>query len=98
MVELHDGAVAETIAMDAPYPLPAHDRVVLPFRLRDGAAVTLRLVNALGQEVRRLKDGEFVDAGSHAVSVPVADLPAGHYLFELRDTGRRVVRTLVVRR
>lgn len=98
LVELHDGAVAETIAMDAPYPLPANDRVVLPFRLRDGAAVTLRLVNALGQEVRRLKDGEFVDAGSHAVSVSVADLPSGHYLFELRDTGRRVVRTLVVRR
>lgn len=72
------------------FPNPAVDQlhVQLPATLRSGAATVLRVVNELGQEVRRLTTPTLP---GQTLTVPVNDLPAGPYYLSLFDGQERHV-------
>lgn len=82
--------------LGAPYPNPLSHTAAVPFTLAEPAAVTLRVVDALGRVVASLVDGEPFGAGAHEVRLDGLDLAPGTYALVL-DVGRdRWTRRLAV--
>lgn len=64
-------------------PQPANDAVTFSLALPTDAAVRLRLVNGLGDQVA-IPVNEHAAAGPHHYRIGTSTLPAGAYLYELR--------------
>ncbi|MDX1421253.1 MAG: T9SS type A sorting domain-containing protein, partial [Rubricoccaceae bacterium] len=71
-----------TLALAPSAPNPFRERTAIGYHLPEGAHVTLRVYNALGQEVARLVDGHQAP-GRHEVVFDARDVPAGIYLVRL---------------
>src|SRR5690606_8279713 len=63
-------------------PNPARGQASIRYSLPEAVHVTLRVYNALGQEVAVLAEAEQA-AGRHEVVFDAADLPAGVYFYRL---------------
>ncbi len=63
-------------------PNPAQDLVTVQFILPKAKRVSLKMFNALGQEVAQIIDAE-MGAGEHTVAVSTANLPLGSYFLRL---------------
>lgn len=78
------------------WPNPARDAAIIEYTLASRAAVSVRVTDVVGREVRRYEPGD-QESGRHAVTFDGAGLPAGVYLYEVRagsETARgRVVLT-----
>lgn len=75
--------VDETIALTA-FPNPANDQVVVRYALPAGASQgTLMVYNMQGQTVRQLQ----VSESEGTVTLQVADLPSGVYMYGLEAAG-----------
>jgi hypothetical protein len=85
------------LLLETPAPNPARDVATMQFRLARSGTVSLRVSDLLGRTVRVLIDGDFMDAGAHALPLPVQDLSAGMYLLELTGQGARTARMFAVR-
>jgi thiol-disulfide isomerase/thioredoxin len=77
------------------FPNPANDNVQINYTLTQGSAVTLQIVNPLGQLVRETHMGE-VATGEHTTNVSVADLEAGVYFFRLCTSEGIIARKVVI--
>ncbi len=62
-----------------PNPIAASGAATVSYRLNDNAPVSITLVNAIGETVRVLVNEPDAQAGSHSITMNVADLPAGTY-------------------
>jgi len=78
--EGHQASFPSPITQSTPNPF-SHSTEIR-FDLPEAAHVRLAIYNLLGQEVRRLVDGE-VGAGFHTVTFEAGDLPSGVYLYRL---------------
>lgn len=81
-----EGGAEGGLSLGPVAPNPVTGRARVPFRLAEGGAVTLRLVDVQGRTVRTLAEGPY-GAGAHAARLDAAGLAAGLYLLRL-DTPR----------
>ena len=65
------------------FPNPFNPTTVIRFSIPERVKVTLKVMNLLGEEVKRLIDGEFYDAGSYDVDFLDTGLPSGTYVYRL---------------
>jgi hypothetical protein len=72
---------ASTLQSVALYPNPATERTTLRFTQATSGATELVLLNQLGQVVNQ--QAQVLAAGAHSLELPVAQLPAGLYLYRL---------------
>jgi hypothetical protein len=83
-------------------PNPLRPATSIPFTLRAGADVQLRIYDASGRTVRSDDLGRF-DAGAHSITWNGDDLrgervPSGVYFYEVEAAGMRAARRLIVTR
>jgi hypothetical protein len=90
-----DGAAPLSFALEANYPNPFRDHTTIRFALPEASRVSLRLVDLLGREIRRIVDGER-PAGWHAVDLAADGLSSGVYLIEIEAGTFRARRSTVV--
>ncbi|OON65592.1 metallophosphoesterase [Hymenobacter sp. CRA2] len=78
------------------FPNPVQETATVEFFLPAATTVELRVLNALGQEIARLREGEQAP-GWHRASWPRNGLAAGVYYVQLRGSGfARVVRAVLL--
>jgi hypothetical protein len=68
------------------HPNPFNSETTVPFRLRDAGRVTLKVVDALGNEIAVLADGRYA-AGNHSVRFNASSLPSGVYIIRMKADG-----------
>ncbi|MDT8323122.1 MAG: T9SS type A sorting domain-containing protein [Bacteroidota bacterium] len=78
------------------YPNPVRDVTEIRFTLPRATSVTLTVSDALGREVRRLRDGIFTAAGAHRARFNAAGLPPGLYFYRLQAGGEVRTRKMVL--
>jgi mannose/cellobiose epimerase-like protein (N-acyl-D-glucosamine 2-epimerase family) len=67
------------------YPNPFNPRTKISWQLAEGSNVTLRIFNALGEEVVTLVDNDYQNAGMHSsLFIVNSALPSGVYFYRLR--------------
>ena len=65
------------------FPNPFNPSTVIRFSIPERVKVTMKVMNLLGEEVKRLIDGEFYDAGTYDVDFLDTGLPSGTYVYRL---------------
>lgn len=77
------------------YPNPFNPSTTISFGVPARGYVTMRVFNALGQEVALLQNGE-MDAGLHRVTFDAHALPSGTYWYTLQAGAFRATKQLVL--
>jgi len=77
------------------YPNPFNPSTKISFTLAKSAVTTLKVFNALGQEVATLVDG-LTPAGSHEVSFNASGLASGMYFYRLTSGTAQQMRQMVI--
>lgn len=75
--------VPEAFALSQNYPNPFNPSTTIRFALPNSGATTLKVYNALGEEIAVLASGQY-DAGSHAVVWDAGNQPSGIYFARLQ--------------
>ena len=65
------------------YPNPFNPSTLIRFSLPVGQKVTIRVMNLLGEEVARILDNEWKDAGNWEVDFVAENLPSGTYVYRI---------------
>jgi hypothetical protein len=67
------------------YPNPFNPNTKISWQLPEGSNVTLKIFNALGEEVATPVNNKYQDAGTHsALFIDNSSLPSGVYFFQLK--------------
>jgi flagellar hook assembly protein FlgD len=87
------------VELGASIPNPALSSTRIEYRVPSRGAVTLRLLDVAGREVRVLVQGD-VEAGRHEATWDGRDahgrtVPAGAYFYELTAGGERSTRQII---
>lgn len=92
-----EGAVhlPEQFSLHQNYPNPFNPTTTIRYELPHAARVSLRLFNAVGQEMMTLVDG-MENAGMHTVSVDAHALASGIYFYELKAGPFRSVKKMTL--
>lgn len=69
-------------ALDQNYPNPFNPSTVIKYALPFDSKVLIKIYNALGQDVKLLKD-EIISAGNYEVQFNSSNLPSGVYFYRL---------------
>lgn len=77
------------------YPNPTNGTARIQFELPAVTEISMRVMNAFGQEVAVLAEGEF-NAGSHVATIETADLATGVYFCQLLAGDQVLSKKLVV--
>ena len=93
--EVFDDDVPAGYALHQNYPNPFNPATTIAFELPASMHLTLKVYNAIGQEVSTLVDG-FLTAGSHQVRWDAQDLPSGSYLYRLESSAFTTSRLLTL--
>jgi hypothetical protein len=96
-VEIRNGAIPNSLRLDAPYPNPVQDVLVLPLFVPEDQHVSIRIMNMLGEEVLRVHARETFARGMHAISLQLGSLPTGQYMIEARSSQGYSVQPVSVR-
>jgi len=67
------------------YPNPFNPSTSIGFVLPISLNVSLKIYNAMGQEVMVFADNEFYPAGTHSFIFEGTDLPSGLYFYEFKS-------------
>lgn len=65
------------------YPNPFNPSTLIRFSLPVGQKVTIRVMNLLGEEVARILDDEWKDAGNWEVDFVAENIPSGTYVYRI---------------
>jgi hypothetical protein len=65
------------------YPNPFNPSTLIRFSLPVGQKVTIRVMNLLGEEVARIMDDEWKDAGNWEVDFVAENIPSGTYVYRI---------------
>ncbi len=85
----------ETFTLAQNYPNPFNPSTTIRYDLSRPAFVTLRIYNALGEQVATLVDEE-ISAGSHHAVFNAAGLPSGSYVYSLTVDGQTAARSMML--
>ena len=88
------GATTPSHALEPSYPNPFRAQTAIRYSLPEGAHVTLRVYDALGQEVAVLVDGP-QPAGRHDVIFDASRLSAGMYFYRLEAGAHTSTRSML---
>ena len=69
------------------YPNPFNPTTTIEFKLPEPGAVTLKVYNMLGQEVRILLNNEMMEDGEQSVEFDASGLPSGVYFYKITAQG-----------
>lgn len=72
------------------YPNPIVEQAVLEYELQQTETLSIRLVNAQGQVVQSLLEGQVQAAGAYRQPISLESLPTGAYFLVLDNGGERV--------
>jgi hypothetical protein len=81
--------------LNTPYPNPANDVAQVTFSVEAAAYTTIKLYDALGNEITTIQDG-FVSAGSHGLTVNTSALSSGAYYIVLSNGSESTTQMLNV--
>lgn len=87
--------IPQTIFVDQNYPNPFNPNTVIRYGLPSASDVTVRVYNALGQEVRTEFAGH-KSAGVHEFNFDAGDLSSGMYIYRVEATDLIVSKTMIV--
>ncbi len=65
------------------YPNPFNSQTKIRFSIPKSTQVSLRVYNALGEEVKTLLSEKYYDAGEYEVEFNASDLPSGIYFYKI---------------
>ncbi|MFZ1730111.1 MAG: T9SS type A sorting domain-containing protein [Bacteroidota bacterium] len=90
-VEIEPAGTTGTRTIPAPksaqlhpvHPNPFTSSTIISYTLPHAAPITMQVIDALGREVRRLRSGDFTEAGTHCIRFDAIGLPPGLYLIRL---------------
>lgn len=85
----------ERLTLRQNYPNPFNPSTVLEYGLPEAGPVRVSIYNALGMEVRRLRD-EVMEAGWHQVTFDGTDLSSGVYVAIVQTPGATQSRTMLL--
>lgn len=71
-------------ALKQNYPNPFNPSTTIKYSLPEEGLVTLKVFNALGEEVRTVVS-EFQDPGTYSVKFNASDLPSGIYFYKIKS-------------
>ncbi|MBK6911906.1 MAG: T9SS type A sorting domain-containing protein [bacterium] len=77
------------------YPNPFNPTTQIPFELKEGAEVSLKVFDLTGREVATLVNG-YQSAGSHTVSFDGSNLATGTYLYLMKVGDNQFSRTMIL--
>ena len=69
------------------YPNPFNPYTIFNFRLPISSSVTLKIYDALGQEVATLLNNQEMQAGEHSVTFDATNLSSGMYFYRIQTNG-----------
>ena len=84
-----------SIELSQNYPNPFNPTTSIAYQLARPGFVTLRVFNAMGEEVRTLVN-EKKDAGTNQVTFDAKDVPSGTYIYQLNVDGQIMQKKMVV--
>ena len=84
-----------TFHVDQNYPNPFNPSTRISYSLDQNSLVSLKLYNAIGEEVATLVKG-FQTSGIHDVTFDGTNLPTGVYLYRLEAGGSVATKRLVL--
>ena len=70
-------------SLEQNFPNPFNPTTAIRFSVPERVKVTLKVMNLLGEEVKRLIDGEYYEAGKYDVDFLAQGLPSGTYVYKL---------------
>ena len=82
-LDVHPSGGAAGYDLAQNFPNPFNPSTVIRFSIPERVKVTMKVMNLLGEEVKRLIDGEFYDAGTYDVDFLDTGLPSGTYVYRL---------------
>jgi uncharacterized lipoprotein YddW (UPF0748 family) len=82
-------------ALGQNYPNPFNPVTSIEYSVDHLSQVSLRVYNALGQEVSVLVDGQ-VPAGTHTARFDATEMPSGTYFYVLEAGGRTITRAMTL--
>ncbi len=92
------GSVPDDVSIEDVYPNPARNSASIVLGIPQEQRVSISIVDALGREVRRIRDGETLATGTHLMETMVADIPAGVYFLRVAHAGGTELKLLVISR
>ena len=90
-----DNSLPAAYELHQNYPNPFNPSTKIAFTLPHAAEVSIRVYNALGQEIAVLQQGRLT-AGSHAVEWQAGELSSGVYFYRLSAEGAQLTRKMVL--
>ena len=75
------------IELSQNFPNPFNPATTIKFQIPEKTRVTLKIIDALGREVKTLVDGEAA-AGIHKISFDGSSLSSGIYICQLTANGK----------
>jgi len=88
-------AVVNEFALEQNYPNPFNPSTTISFKLTATQFVTLKVFNALGEEVSTLVNGN-LNQGLHSVSFNANGLSSGFYIYRLESGNQVQVRKMML--
>lgn len=92
---IDNGAIPARFGLSQNFPNPFNPTTEIRFELDQSGRTTLKVFNAIGQQVATLVDGD-LPAGTHRVTFESSNLPAGIYLYQLEAGGRKEVHKMAL--
>jgi hypothetical protein len=93
--EVPSGELPTVYSLEQNYPNPFNPTTEIRFALPGESRVVLTVYNLVGQEVRRLVDGN-LSAGAHTVSFDGRDLPSGLYYYRIEANDFTAIRKMLL--
>jgi alpha-amylase len=94
--EAIDDHAGYALSLDQNYPNPANGSTTIPFVLPNKQHASVKLYNAMGNEVAVLANGEY-EEGRHELNVDLGSIKPGIYTYRLVSAGESLTKRLVVK-
>ena len=83
-LKLKKAGLITTYALEQNYPNPFNPTTTITYQLPKDGAVTLKIYDILGREVKTLVN-EYKPAGSYSVTFNASNLASGVYIYQLKS-------------